>query len=66
MNANAPAGHDVVLRTRGQCHIQIWIAGYRIANLSAQAEQPKQLVIQASTEIKHPAVQKLAGCVLAV
>ena len=66
MNANAPACHDVVLRTRGQCHIQIWVAGYKIANLSTQAKKPKQTVIQTSTEIEHPAVQKLAGCVLAI
>jgi hypothetical protein len=55
-----------VLGTRGQQHIQIWIAGYKIANLSTQANKPKQPVIQTSTEIEHPTVQKLAGCVLTI
>jgi len=35
-----PLAHDVVLRTRGQCHIEIWVAGYKIAKtLSTQAEK---------------------------
>ena len=62
-NAYARAGHDVVLRTRGQHHIQIWIARHKIANLAAQAEDPKQPVVHASTKIDDATAQELVGCV---
>src|SRR5258707_8319617 len=65
-NADAAAGQDIVLITRGKRSVQIWIAGKKIANLGSQAEEPKQPIIQTATEIEHAAIQKLIRCVLAI
>ena len=55
-----------MLRARGQGEVQVWIAGYEIANFSPQAEETKQRVIQAAAKIKNASIQELVRGVLAV
>ena len=60
------AAYEVVLRARGQREVQVWIAGYEIANFSPQAEETKQRVIQAAAKIKNASIQEFVRGVLAV
>src|ERR1700746_2815252 len=60
------AAYEVVLRARGQRDVQVWIAGYEIANFSPQAQETKQRIIHAATKIKNASIQKLVRRILAV
>jgi len=48
-----------VLCTRDSAAFRFRLPRYKIANLSAQAKQPKQLVIQTSTAIEDAALRNL-------
>jgi len=56
VHSNAATRHDVVLSARTQQDIQVWIAREEIAYLSPQANEAKQLAIQAAAVIEDAPV----------